>query len=120
MSIGRQVASRSAPSGLGAITLTTSRMPPRPTVSHNAAEHRFEVATDHGVATLRYFARGDVLDLAHTAVPQAAEGQGLGGALAQAALEYARDNGLKVIPSCPFVHSYLQKHREYADLVAPS
>jgi predicted GNAT family acetyltransferase len=88
-----------------------------PTISHNAAAHRFEAATDHGVATLRYFERGGVLDLAHTAVPQEAEGQGLGGALAQAALEYARDNGRKVIPSCPFVHSYLQKHKEYADVV---
>jgi predicted GNAT family acetyltransferase len=89
-----------------------------PTVSHNAVEHRFEATTDHGMATLRYFSRGDVLDLAHTAVPQQAEGQGLGGALARAALEYARDNGVKVIPSCPFVRSYLRKHTEYADLVA--
>lgn len=88
-----------------------------PTVSHNAAEHRFEAATEHGMATLRYLARGNVLDLAHTAVPQDAEGQGLGGALAHAALEHARAKGLKVIPSCPFVHSYLRKHREYADLV---
>jgi predicted GNAT family acetyltransferase len=88
-----------------------------PTISHNAAEHRFEATTDHGLATLRYFERGDVLDLAHTAVPQEAEGQGLGGALARNALEYARDNGLKVIPSCPFVHRYLQQHKEYADVV---
>ena len=91
-----------------------------PTVNHNAAEHRFEATTDHGVATLRYLARGNVLDLAHTAVPQEAEGQGLGGALAHAALEYARAKGFKVIPSCPFVHAYLNRHREYADLVVQS
>ena len=89
-----------------------------PTVRHNAAEHRFEASTDHGLATLRYVQRGDVLDLTHTAVPQDAEGQGIGSALAHAALEYARENGLAVIPSCPFVHAYLQKHREFGDLVA--
>jgi predicted GNAT family acetyltransferase len=93
-------------------------MPPLPTVRHNSAEHRFEATTDHGLATLRYIERGKVLDLAHTAVPQEAEGQGLGSALAHAALEHARHDGLKVIPSCPFVHAYLQKHKEYADLVA--
>jgi uncharacterized protein len=95
-------------------------MASHPTVSHNAAEHRFEASTDYGVATLRYFRRGDALDLVHTAVPQEAEGQGVGSALAHAALEHARTSGLKVIASCPFVHGYLQKHKEYADLVARS
>jgi predicted GNAT family acetyltransferase len=93
-------------------------MATRPSVTNNAAENRFETVTDHGMAMLRYFPRGDVLDLAHTAVPQAAEGQGIGGALAHAALEHARAKGLKVIPSCPFVRSYLEKHKEFADLVA--
>jgi uncharacterized protein len=88
-----------------------------PSITNNTAENRFEAVTDHGMATLRYFLRGDVLDLAHTTVPQAAEGQGIGSALAHAALEHARANGLKVIPSCPFVHSYLKQHKEYADLV---
>jgi uncharacterized protein len=89
-----------------------------PTVSHAAAEHRFEAATDHGLATLRYVARGDVLDLTHTVVPQEEEGRGIGSALAHAALEHARANGLKVIASCPFVHGYMQKHKEYAGLLA--
>ena len=89
-----------------------------PTITHNAAENRFEAVTDHGTAMLRYLPRGDVLDLAHTTVPQAAEGQGIGSALAHAALEHARAKGLRVIPSCPFVHSYLKRHEEYADLVA--
>jgi hypothetical protein len=90
-----------------------------PTVTNNAAENRFEVHTDHGVAMLRYVARGNVLDLTHTVVPQEAEGQGIGSALAHAALEHAQANGLKVIASCPFVHSYLRKHTEFAGLVAP-
>ncbi|NUO40025.1 MAG: N-acetyltransferase [Gemmatimonadaceae bacterium] len=93
-------------------------MAPSPTVRHNAAEHRFEATTDHGLATLRYVQRGDVLDLAHTAVPQDAEGQGVGGALAHAAFEHAREQGVQVIPSCPFVRAYLQKHPEFGDLVA--
>ena len=93
-------------------------MSTRPAVTHNAAERRFEAPTDHGLAMLRYVARGKVLDLTHTAVPQDDEGQGIGSELARAALEHARANDLKVIASCPFVHGYLQRHKEFAGLVA--
>ena len=88
------------------------------TVTNNPAAGRFEAHTEHGVAHLRYVARGDVLDLVHTEVPEAAEGQGIGAALARAALDHARSEGMKVIPSCPFVRTYIARHREYADLVA--
>ena len=88
-----------------------------PTVIHNAAAGQFEARTEHGLALLKYVPRGDALDLVHTEVPPAAEGQGIGGALARAALEHARSSGVKVIPSCPFVLGYLKKHKEFANLV---
>lgn len=90
-----------------------------PTVTHNAAAGQFESRTEHGTARLKYALRGQVMDLAHTTVPQEAEGQGVGAALAKAALDHARREGVKVIPSCPFVAAYVKRHREYADLVAP-
>jgi predicted GNAT family acetyltransferase len=90
-----------------------------PNVTHNADAGQFEARTEHGVAVLKYAMRGDALDLAHTTVPQEAEGQGVGSALAKAALDHARREHVKVIPSCPFVASYLKNHQEYADLVAP-
>ena len=86
------------------------------TVTHNAAAAQFEARTDHGVAVLKYTMRGGALDLAPTLVPHAAEGQGVGTALAHAALEHARREKVKVIPSCPFVASYLAQHPEFADL----
>jgi uncharacterized protein len=88
-----------------------------PQVVHDPAARHFEVRADAGVAMLTYVQRGDVLDLMHTRVPPELEGQGYGAALAKAALDYARANGLKVIPTCPFVHAYLRRHKEYADLV---
>jgi predicted GNAT family acetyltransferase len=93
-------------------------MATQPTITNNAGASRFEAQTDHGVAVLSYRLRNGAIDLAHTAVPQAAEGQGIGASLARAALEHARAQGLHVIPSCPFVKSYLAKHPEYGDLVA--
>lgn len=93
-------------------------MAARPTVTHNAAAGQFEAQTTHGLAVLKYAVRGEALDLAHTAVPRDEEGQGIGTALAQAALEHARSEGVKVIPTCPFVASYVTRHKEFADLVA--
>ena len=88
------------------------------TVTNDPATGRFEAHTEHGVAHLKYIARGNVLDLVHTEVPPDAEGHGIGAALAKAALDHARAKGLKVIPSCPFVRTFIKRHGEYADLVA--
>ncbi|MGH2634003.1 MAG: GNAT family N-acetyltransferase [Tepidiformaceae bacterium] len=41
----------------------------------------------------------------------------MAGRLAVAGLDYARANGLRVIASCPYVHSYIERHPEYQDLV---
>ncbi len=90
-----------------------------PTVIHNAAASQFEARAEHGIATLKYVARGEVLDLTHTSVPQEDEGLGIGSALAHAALLYARKEGKKVTPSCAFVLAYLKRHKGFAGLVAP-
>lgn len=90
-----------------------------PEVANNPAAGRFEILTDQGAAILTYRRRGDDLDLMHTEVPRALEGRGYAAALATAALDHARREGIRIIPSCPYVKSYLQRHPEYADLVAP-
>lgn len=93
-------------------------MPDTSTVTHDAAAHRFEVDTDAGIGVLTYAERGPALELLHTEVPEAAEGQGYAAALAVAALDYARSEGKQVIPSCSFVAGYIERHPAYADLVA--
>lgn len=87
-------------------------------VTRNSAASRFEAESDRGVALLQYVRSGDTLDLVHTEVPDAMEGAGYGKALVSAALDYARSESLRVIPSCPFVRSFIEKHPEYAGLVA--
>ena len=86
-------------------------------VTQDEAAHRFEIAVDGRTASLEYHRGRDFLSLVHTEVPAEMEGRGIGGKLAQAALEFARDANLKVIPSCPFVASYIRRHPEYLELV---
>ena len=92
-------------------------MPDSSAVSHDPNTGRFEIHTDEGTALLTYLRSGSELEMMHTEVPEALEGQGYGATLAEAALDYARQQGAKVRPSCPFVAAYIQRHPAYQDLV---
>ena len=87
-------------------------------VQHEKSAQRFAVELDGATAVLSYKEEGDTIYLVHTEVPAEMEGKGIGGQLAKTALNYARENHLKVVPRCPFVASYVQRHPEYQDLVA--
>ena len=86
-------------------------------VQHEPSFHRFAIDVDGQTAVLNYRQEGDTLYLVHTEVPAELEGKGIGGRLAKAGLNYAREHQLKVVPRCPFVASYLERHPEFQDLV---
>ncbi len=64
-----------------------------------------------------YQVRGGRYLFVHTEVDDAFEGQGVGSALVSGALDDVRSKGAPVVPICPFVASYIERHDEYADLV---
>lgn len=79
---------------------------------------RFEVTVDGEPAGFAAYHRvGDNLDFTHTEVDDRYEGQGVGSRLIKAALDAARDNQRGVLPHCPFVRSYIERHTEYLELV---
>jgi predicted GNAT family acetyltransferase len=87
-------------------------------VIHDEAARRFVVGSGDEVALLQYRESPGRITFLHTEVPEAFRGRGIAQRLAHAGLEHARARGLEVIPLCPFVRAYLEKHREYASLVA--
>jgi hypothetical protein len=82
-------------------------------VVNNRAANRFEIDTEGELAVLEYAETDTAIDLQHTEVPPALEGRGVGSALAAAALEYAKQSGKRVIPTCPFVRTYLDRHPDW-------
>jgi predicted GNAT family acetyltransferase len=87
-------------------------------VVHNEPKQQFEIELAPGTrAILSYRQRGKALDLVHTEVPAAWRERGIAGQLAHAALEFARNQRLAIVPSCPFVLDYLRGHPEYLPLV---
>lgn len=86
---------------------------------HVPERQRFEIDLGGGaVAELDYRLRGDTVSMVHTGVPPAFQGQGIAAIITKHALDWARDNDYKVIPSCSFVRTYIERHPEYKPLVA--
>jgi predicted GNAT family acetyltransferase len=89
-------------------------------VTRNDDHDRFEIhATDGRLAGFAHYVPGDgTREFDHTVVADGFEGQGVGSTLARAALDATRAESLRVIPSCPFIKGWIDKHPDYADLVA--
>jgi uncharacterized protein len=78
---------------------------------------RFEAHLDGRLAGFAdYIRSANLVVLPHTEVEPGFEGRGVGGALARAALDDARERGLPVIATCPFIAGWMGRHPEYLDL----
>lgn len=86
-------------------------------VIHNSALKRFEILLGEDMAYLEYEIRNDDMIFLHTETPPKYEGRGIGGRLARAGLEYANEQFYRVVPVCPFIEAYIDRHPEYKPLV---
>jgi hypothetical protein len=75
-------------------------------------DQRFVLELDGGVAELVYRVNGNRLVLIHTEVPDELRGRGIAGRLVRAALARAADEGLTVVPLCPYATEWLIDHPE--------
>lgn len=88
-------------------------------VVDNSDESLFEARLDGSRAGVLYYSeQPDRLVLVHTEVFAEFGGQGVGGRLVAGALDLIRARGLLVTARCPFAAAYIERHPEYADLVA--
>jgi uncharacterized protein len=95
----------------------TSDVSEFPVVDNPAAE-RFEIrAADKLAGFTLYKRRRGLIAFIHTEVEPEFEGHGVASRLISSALDTARSEGLVVLPFCPFVRGYIEKHHEYLDLV---
>ena len=81
-------------------------------IDHNALASRFELAVNGGLAVLDYRIERDTIFLLYVEVPASEQGRGIAGRLSKAALEFSRDNRLKVVARCPFIAAYMRRHPE--------
>ena len=89
-------------------------------VSDNPAEGRYEARLDGEVVGFAMYRDEDGRRVFfHTEVDPSHEGEGLGHELVTTALTEMREQGIPIVPLCPFVAGFLRKHPEWRDVVAP-
>jgi predicted GNAT family acetyltransferase len=87
-------------------------------VINDIGHHRFLARLPDGDGELTYEQIAPhTLELIHTQIEPSLRGQGVAEALALAAIVYAREHALHIIPTCPYVQRWLAKHPEHKDLV---
>ena len=87
-------------------------------IRHDAASRRFAIDVDGHVGHLDYERHAGAMAITHTIVPAAIGGRGIAAALVQAAVEYARADGLKVDPRCSYADAWMRRHPQHDDLRA--
>ena len=87
------------------------------TIIHNEEAQRFETELDGYMAVVEYSLRNNTINILHTRVPHPIEGRGVAAALTKYALDYAKQNQLKVIPTCSYTQTYIKRHNEYISLL---
>ena len=89
-----------------------------PTVTNDPEADRYEIRDgDRVLGIAAYSRRGDTLVFTHTEVDSSSDHKGLGSTLVKAALDDVRAHGQHVVPQCPFVRGWIDRHPDYADLV---
>lgn len=79
---------------------------------------RFAMVVEGETCVLEFSRSGDVVSMNSVRVPDAVGGRGIAGQLTRHALDWARSEGLKVKPICPYVKTWIQRHPDYQDLVS--
>jgi len=86
-------------------------------VMHEKDNERFVIYTEGNEVYVEYTMRNDEMDLHHTFTHPTLRGKGLAAQVVRAAFEYAKENNLKVIPTCYYVQAFIRKNDEYKELV---
>jgi predicted GNAT family acetyltransferase len=79
---------------------------------------RFEIRADGELAGfVLYHLKGDEIAFTHTETDDRFRGAGVAGHLVKSSLDAARERHLAVLPYCPYVRGWIERHSEYADLI---
>jgi uncharacterized protein len=87
-------------------------------VRDDCTRQRYELDLGDGMAFIDYRRDGRNVIMTHAQVPRARRGGGVGSQLVAGALALVRERGEKVVPLCPFVARYMQRHPQTHDLLA--
>lgn len=86
-------------------------------VEWNSQKSRFELEVNGQLAIADCVVRPKEWIVTHVEVPTSLRGGGVASQLAQAIVEHARTEGGHIVPVCPFMATYFQRHPEARDVL---
>lgn len=88
------------------------------TITENTEKKRFETEVEGRTALIDYKKAENKIYLTHTEVPSELEGKGIASSMVKQVLQRIKDEGLELVPLCPFVASYIKRHPEWKEILA--
>ena len=87
--------------------------------SYDSKKGEFFILEDgKKIASMIYVYAGETkIIIEHTVVDPSHEGKGLGKQLVNAAVDFARKNGIKIMPLCPYAKRVLEASDTYRDVL---
>ena len=87
-------------------------------IIHDKEHNKFYLIKDGMESNVKYSMRDEkTIEYWRVYVPSEQRGKGQAAELAEAALNYAIQNNLSVIPSCSYMESYISRNDKFKDLV---
>jgi len=90
-------------------------------IRHERSGHRGAFVWEQDgkrLAEMTYTVAGSRVIIDHTTVDDSLRGQGAGGKLVRAAVDWARAENVRLLPLCPYARSVFDKTPEYSDVLA--
>ena len=69
------------------------------------------------IAELSYIKNNGTMTIDHTEIDEKLRGEGIGQDMVKAAVEYARENSLKIKPLCPYARKVIERTPEFQDVL---
>jgi len=87
-------------------------------VKHDKENERFVAEVRGDKAYLSYNIVNDKINFSSTFTPPESRGKGVAKIIVEYAFNYAKENNLKVIPTCSYVQAFVERNDNYKDLLA--
>ena len=87
-------------------------------VTHDEINKRFVAEIDEYEAFLSYNISNDIIDLSYAYTPPELRGKSIAKIIVEYAFNYAKENNLKVVPTCSYVIAFVERYDNYKNLLA--
>ena len=86
-------------------------------VKHDKENERFVAEVEGDKAYLSYSISDNEINFHRTFTPPGSRGKGIAKSVVEYAFNYAKENNLKVIPTCSYVQAFVERNDKYKDFL---